>query len=334
MHLVAPQHVPLVVSTRGGMAEIVHYGSIAVAGENGALVASAGDPHGINFTRSVLKPLQVVPLLQDGGMARFGFGSHELAVMCGSHSGEALHVDTVAAILARAGASEVDLACGGQVPSYFAVTRTPAPPRRWGAMFHNCSGKHAGFLAYQRLHGQALRDYLDAAAPLHQRIRALLHDYAGGSEPVVGIDGCSAPNFAIPLFGIARLYRDLARGASAELAAAAFAMRRHPDLVSGTARGDLVLAQAGGGDWIAKVGADGVQAIGLVSRGAGLVIRIADGNARALMLATVSALDQLGVISAAQRAALGQYLRPRLRNSAGLEVGHMQAVFTLPRLFA
>ncbi len=98
-----PRHVPLVETTRGGTTECVHYGSIAVVDAHGKLVASAGDPDSLNFTRSALKPLQALPFVEDGGLAHYGFGSHELALMCASHSGEGMHVSVVQRILARVG---------------------------------------------------------------------------------------------------------------------------------------------------------------------------------------------------------------------------------------
>ena len=76
-----PRHVPLVETTRGGTTECVHYGSIAVTDASGRLVAASGDPDSLNFTRSALKPLQALPFLEDGGMERYGFTSHELALM-------------------------------------------------------------------------------------------------------------------------------------------------------------------------------------------------------------------------------------------------------------
>ena len=75
-----PRHVPLVETTRGGTTECVHYGSIAVVDAHGKLVASAGDPDSLNFTRSALKPLQALPFVEDRGLAHFGFGSHRVGI--------------------------------------------------------------------------------------------------------------------------------------------------------------------------------------------------------------------------------------------------------------
>lgn len=329
----APEHVPLVRTTRGGFAECVHLGSIAVVDASGRLVAGAGDAHGLNFTRSALKPLQALAFVADGGMAHFGFDSQMLALMCASHGGEAVHVQVVRRMLARIGAKESDLHCGCHPPSYYTHTSTcPPPGARFSPLHHNCSGKHAGFLAYCRMHGQPLARYLDLDSPLQQRVRAIVERFAGSRDLPMGMDGCSAPNYAMPLSALAHTFSRLAVGETPELAALAYAMKRHPDLVSGTRRGDLMLMRTGGGDWVSKVGADGVQAIGVRSRGIGIAIRIADGNRRAMHVATVAVLQQLGLIDAAAGTPLAPLDERVIRNYRGIAVGTVEPAFSLPRL--
>jgi len=327
-----PAHVPLVVTTRGGLVECVHFGSIAVVDTQGKLIAGAGDPTALNFTRSALKPLQALPFVEAGGMSRFGFSSQELALMCASHSGEQVHVNIARRMLARIGARETDLQCGCHPPSYFMAMDT-APPAgaRWSALNHNCSGKHSGFLAYCRMFGHRLKDYLDPDGPLQTRIRNVVQGFAGGDPVGTGIDGCSAPNFAMPLHRLAQAFGRMAVGETPELAALAFAMKRHPDLVSGTARTDLALMQAGKGDWVSKIGAEGVQALGVKSKGIGIAIRIADGNKRALQVATVNVLQQLGLLEDDKSSPLARHLRPTLRNYRGTAVGTVEPTFKLER---
>ena len=329
----APDHVPLIRTTRGGFPECVHVGSIAVVDADGRLVAGVGDAHGLNFTRSALKPLQALGFVQDGGMDRFGFDSQMLALMCASHGGEAMHVTVVQRMLDRIGARESDLRCGCHPPSYYTHTSTSAPPgARFNQLHHNCSGKHAGFLAYCRLHRQPLSNYLGLDSPLQQRVRANVERFAGERELPMGIDGCSAPNYAMPLSALAHTFCRLALGETPELAALAYAMTRHPDLVSGTARGDLMLMRHGGGDWVSKVGADGVQALGLRARGIGIAIRIADGNRRALHVATIAVLRQLGLIDSPAGTPLAPMDEHAIRNYRGIAVGAVEPMFSLPRL--
>jgi L-asparaginase II len=338
----APRHVPLAVTTRGTLPELVHYGSIAVVDERGHLVAGVGDAHGLNFTRSALKPLQALGFVEDGGAERFGFDSQQLALMCASHSGEAMHVATAQRMLDAIDAGEPDLQCGCHVPTYFATTGEEGARGGWNQLFHNCSGKHSGFLAYCRLHGQPLKTYLDPDSPLQQRVRASVQRFAGRKELPMGIDGCSAPNFALPLSGLAHAFGALARGDTPALATLRYAMARHPDLVSGTRRSDLALMQTGwqadssdpgrDGEWVAKIGADGVQAIGIRNRGIGIAVRVADGNKRALLAVTVELLRQLRLIDDPAATPLARYARPAVKNYRGTEVGRVETLFSLPRV--
>jgi L-asparaginase II len=313
--------------------ECVHYGSIAIVDPRGKLVAGVGDSAGINFTRSTLKPVQALPFVEDGGMTRYGFGSHELALLCSSHSGETVHVQLARAILERIGARPADLQCGNQVPRYFDVIGKPCPPDlRPSALFHNCSGKHSGFLAYCCLHRHRLERYLDPDSPLQVRIRNTVQALAGNDALVAGTDGCNAPNFALPLHRLAHIYCRIASDDDARLRALFYAMTRHPDLVSGTARTDLAIMQSGAGDWVSKIGADGMQAIGIRSQGLGIAVRMASGNTRATQVAAVEVLHQIGLLEEPSATALAASFRPRLRNARGIETGHFMPLFALPRL--
>jgi len=343
-----PAHVPLLATTRGVAAagasgadplaghdtiECLHYGSVVIVDAGGRVLAAAGDAEGVNFTRSTLKPLQALPFVEDGGLARFGFGSHELALLCASHNGETVHTRLAQSILDRVGARSTDLQCGMHPPRYFAATGQDCPPALAAtALHHNCSGKHSGFLAYCRLHHHGLANYLDPDAPLQQRIRNTVRRFAGDDPLVPGTDGCSAPNYALPLRRLAHIYARIATDDDAALRALFYAMTRHPDLVSGSARTDLALMQAGGGDWVSKIGADGLQAIGVRSQGLGIAIRIAGGDTAAVHVATVDVLHQIGLLEEPLRGPLARHFRPASHNARGIETGRFRPLFRLPRL--
>ncbi len=335
----APPHVPLALVTRGDATDSVHYGSVAVVDRDGRLLFAAGDPHYLTTTRSALKPLQALPFVARGGVERFGYNQAQVALLCASHSGEPRHVDAVAAMLERAGCAPDDLQCGVHPPLFYAV-REELPPAgvRFTPLQHNCSGKHSGMLAYCRLCGLPSASYLDFDHPLQQAIRAAVAHLTGVPEKalVAGIDGCSAPNYAVPLDRLAYAFARLATVADDERYGAApaklaAAMTAHPEMVSGEGRNDLTLMRAGGGDWVTKVGAEGVQAVGVRSKGWGIALKVVDGNARGLHPATVAVLDQLGLLDAARRAALEPWREPAIRNCRGLTTGCVQAAVALER---
>ena len=332
-----PAHVPLAVATRGGRDESWHYGAVAVADRDGRLLFAAGDAQQAVFSRSTLKPLQALPFVRDGGPDRFGFDAPQVALLCASHTGEPQHVAAVAGMLARAGNSADDLQCGTHVPGHFELHGAIPPPPPYPVLAHNCSGKHAGMLACCALHGWRKDDYLDLAHPLQQEIRHAVASYArvAPEAMAVGIDGCSAPNYALPLAALAGAFARLAcgdddggrwKGAPARLRDA---MAAHPTMVSGSGHSDEALMRAGGGDWVAKIGAEGVQALGVGSRGLGIAVKVADGSRRALGPAVVAVLDQLGLLDDARRAALAGLAHRTLRNYRGLDTGELRPAVEL-----
>ncbi|HEY8623521.1 MAG TPA: asparaginase, partial [Casimicrobiaceae bacterium] len=310
--LSASRHAPLASVSRGNATESVHYGSVAVVDAQGRLLFSAGDPEFLTTTRSALKPLQALPLVAGGGVESFGFSAPQVALLCASHSGEPRHVEAVADMLSRIGCLPEQLLCGVHPPLYYAAHDEPPPAgAKFSTLHHNCSGKHSGMLAYCRQWSLPLDDYVAFDHPLQQAIRTAVAHLTGVVEHdlVGGVDGCSAPNYAVPLSRLAYAYARLAGEredprygmAPAKLAQA---MRAHPEMVSGEKRNDLTLMRAGRGAWVTKVGAEGVQALGVRAKGWGVAIKVVDGNARGLHPATVAVLDQLGLLDDAQRAEL------------------------------
>ena len=329
--------VPLIELTRGGTRECLHFGAVAVVNRRQQLLAQAGDPHWLTFSRSTLKALQALPFMQAGGAAKFGFSNRQIAVLCASHNGEDSHVAQVQSMLDKTGLSYQALRCGCHVPGIFTQLETAPPPGLvYDERHNNCSGKHAGFLAYCVQHGLSLDDYLDPLHPLQQAIRRDVARAVGltPQDFRMGIDGCSAPNYAMPLNALAYGYARLASGAlddefGESFAALSEAMTAHPEMVSGQGRNDLAFMQAGRGDWVTKVGADGVQVVASKSRGEAFAIKIIDANKPALFATSVEVLEQLGWLDGAQREALRPWRAQTLVNARGLTVGERLPVFKL-----
>jgi L-asparaginase II len=205
-------HQPLFETTRGRIVESVHYGSIAVVDSNGKLIASYGDPNTVAFLRSSAKPFQALPFVEHGGVEHFGITPRELAIACASHEGSDMHVLTVEEMQKKIGIEESHLQCGVHLPSDVEAFKSlvrhdgqPTPNR------NNCSGKHTAMLAYAKMRGLPLENYLEIEHPIQQDILASFADLCRLTveEVELGTDGCSAPNFAVPLYnaalGMARL---------------------------------------------------------------------------------------------------------------------------------
>ncbi len=333
-----PHHVPITVAYRGGHPENIHHGSLAVVNAQGELLASVGDVDSPLFTRSSLKPFQAMPLVAQAA-ERYELSDADVALLCASHSGETMHVERAAALLAKIGAGESSLACGSHVPFFFSTNGvTPEPGARFNRLHHNCSGKHTGMLLLAHALGAPQAGYLDIGHAVQLAIASSVSHFSGVpvTRLVRGTDGCSAPNYALPLRSLAHAFArltldepDAVYGNAPRRIARA--MSEHPELVSGHGRNDLVLMRAGRGDWVSKVGADGVQVLASFSRGIAIAAKVSDGLLPPLMVAFVSTMEQLGWLDDQSRAALSSLIPPPLKNAAGIEVGEMRSVLKLQR---
>lgn len=328
--------------TRGGAIESCHLGVAVVVEPGGREIARAGDPAWPVVTRSSVKPFQALPLVVAGGLEAFGLDAADLALVCSSHSGTEEQAARAEAMLARAGLDRSALACGAHRPyDESTAAALDAAGRSPSALHNNCSGKHAGMLLGCRHAGLPLDGYTGFDHPWQLRIQAALAACCGlpaeAARPC-GIDGCSAPTFALPARALARGYAALAApeaaGLEREVAAAlgriAAAMGRHPGMVAGPGRFTSALIAATGGRVLGKEGAEGVY--GLAVRGPvalGAALKLADGGERARDTVVLELLSQLGALSAAEKSALAPFYRPRQRNHRGLEIGEIVAEIEL-----
>lgn len=307
--------VPLVYLTRGDQLESVHFGAAAVVDSHGRLLRSLGDAHLTTFLRSTAKPFQALPFIEAGGHTHFGFSHQEIALMCASHSGTDEHVRVLRGMQAKIGITEAALQCGVHEPMHkptaqaLCLRQEPLTPNR-----HNCSGKHTGMLAYAKMLGASLDTYLEPAHPVQQKILQTVAEMCvlPAEKIKLGTDGCSAPNFALPLYnaalGLARLCdpHDLPPRRQTACRTIVDAMSTHPDMVAGPDRFDTDLMRIAQGKLIAKGGAEGYQGIGIRagvlspdSPGLGIAIKISDGDpkSRARVIVALQLLKELGALT-------------------------------------
>jgi L-asparaginase II len=327
---------PLAEVLRGDSVESVHYGAVAVVDSSGKLLASAGNPHVVTYTRSSLKPFQAMPMVAAGGVDRYGFSLDELAVMCASHNGEDIHETAVRSILKKAGCSDSDLQCGSHVPYklksngvYISDTQDFSP------VFNNCSGKHSGMLAYSRMLDAPLEHYLEVDHPVQREIRKCVSHITDTPDENMSWarDGCSAPNYALPLSGLALAFARLTLASDdvyGDAPARIYeAMTSNPRMVSGKGRGDLAIMATGKGDWVSKVGGEAIKGIGIRSRGLGVAIKVGDGNTRSLVAVAADVLRQLDLLPDPSGTPLEPFARPEIKNHRDLVTGYIKPVVQL-----
>jgi L-asparaginase II len=355
---------PIFQLTRGDIVESVHFGAIAVMQADGKVVAWYADPGLVTYTRSSAKPLQALPFLESGGMPHFGLTLQEVALICASHSGTDEHLAVIRSIQAKTGVHESDLMCGTHIV-YDRKTaeamrqrgEEPTPNR------HNCSGKHTGMLAFTRMLGLQLDPgglaYIDPRHPVQTRILKTLAEMSDlrPEDIAIGIDGCSAPNFALPLKNTALAFARICQpdGLAEKRAEACRlitkAMLTYPDMIGGPDNFDTFLMHAAQGRVICKGGAEGFQAFGIMpgairpgSLALGVAFKVSDGDLKGHNFpagdprghvrpaVTLEILRQLGVFDAQDLEKLTEFGPEfNVENWRKLKVGKASPCFELEK---
>ncbi|MDD7970446.1 asparaginase [Roseinatronobacter alkalisoli] len=318
--------VPLIELWRGDLLESVHHGHAVVMHANGAIVESWGQADVLMYPRSSCKMVQALPLIESG--AGHALGSEQLALACASHQGAGLHVHGVSRWLSDLGLGEDDLRCGPQAAEDIAERdRLILAHERPCQLHNNCSGKHAGFLTLNR-HLGGSSEYVEADHPVQRAVRLAFEEVTGMPSPVYGIDGCSAPNFATSLQGLAlAMARFAGASDSGDARARAMvalrdAMMRHPELVAGETRACTELMRAMGGTAAVKTGAEAVFVAILPQSGLGIALKIVDGGVRAAEAAITALLVRHGALDG-NHPVVARYLGD-MRNRRDLIVGQIR----------
>ncbi|MBF9033024.1 asparaginase [Rhodobacterales bacterium HKCCE2091] len=292
----------LVTLTRGGFDESVHRGHAVVWRAGSGPVAVWGDADAVILPRSSCKMMQALPLVESGAADRAGLTTRHLALACASHNGAAIHTGLVDTWLADLGLAESDLRCGPQFPDDREARKDLTCSDRAADQRHNnCSGKHTGFLTLTRDLGGG-PEYVDPDHPVQRAVLSAFEEVTEQSSPGYGIDGCSAPNFATTMSGLARAmasYAAAGTGGSARedaMVRLREAMMAHPDLVAGEGRACTRLMRAAGGRAAVKTGAEGVFIGILPDRKLGIAVKISDGATRGAEAVIASLLVAAGVV--------------------------------------
>ncbi|WKN48049.1 asparaginase [Nocardioides sp. Arc9.136] len=284
-----PSPVVLAEVVRSGFVEGRHHGSVVALAADGGVEWSVGDVTSPVLPRSCNKPVQALAMVRNG----LDLPPDLLALACGSHSGEQLHVDGVRRILAVAGLGEDAL----QTPLDWPLDEeTKLAHAAAGGVkeqvLMNCSGKHAAMLLTCVVNGWDTATYLAPDHPLQRAVVSTFEELTGEPIEVFATDGCGAPLLSTSLTGLARAFRTLAVAADGPEERIADAIRRHPEMVSGTTRDerDLLVAVPGA---IGKMGAEALHAVALPD-GRAFALKIEDGADRARRVVMAEVLRRAG----------------------------------------
>ena len=269
---------------RGSKTESIHKIHAVISDKKGRVLMCAGNPEYKSFIRSALKPFQALPFVSSGAASKINNSSKSIALACGSHSGSSLHSREAFKIL-----WEYDID----------INNLKCPISKTSKLQHNCSGKHAAFLATCKKLNWPLTSYLKGDHPLQIEIFRIVSELLEIpiSEIIAERDDCGAPTLYLKLLEMSRLYSLLSSADNAELEQISRAMTTNPVMISDNNKFDTEIIKASHGQVIGKGGAEGIQCFSKVNEGIGLALKVEDGSKRAKHAASLHLLRQLEWIS-------------------------------------
>ena len=319
--------------TRGKKIESQHRVYAVVLDEDKKIILSIGDPDYITCIRSALKPFQASAAFVAGATEAAGFISEEKALMCASHNGEKIHVQTAINMVNKLGMDKSHYECGIHAPhDHTAREDVRKLKNSFTALHNNCSGKHAGMLSLAKKLGINSTGYTQINHPVQQTIFQQLTKLTGYQNFSYGIDGCSAPTPFLSLKTIAILFQKLGSNKYPDLIEAYEAMSKHPYMVGGKYRFDTDFISALNSRGICKAGGEAVRGIVLKTRKFGLIgiaLKIIDGNQRAIEVATMAILNHLDLLRKKEKEALFKYEIEKLYNHRKIHIGDIEAVINV-----
>lgn len=270
---------------RNGILECNHRGHIVCVDSRNNLKYAVGDENFLSFYRSSAKPISAISIAYYGLIEKFGFTKKEVALMCASHLGQDEHVETALSILEKIELKEEDLFMIPQFPIYepskLLILKGERNKRK---LYHNCSGKHLGFLSLCKFFNWDIKGYWEINHPLQREVIKFISLLSSVKQEDIklGIDGCGVPVFAVPMRNQALSFARLADPYVLDddklceaILKITDAMNDSPLMISGTGRICTVLN--GDKNIVAKGGARGVYTFGLKKEKLGFSLKSMEG---------------------------------------------------------
>ncbi|MCM3238578.1 asparaginase [Heyndrickxia oleronia] len=327
----------LIEETRAGLVENKHFGVICGINEMKKQIYQVGDSHQEVFFRSAAKPIQALPLFLTNIIEKYNITEEEAALFSASHRGESYHINALESLLNKLPVVEEDLFCPPSYPLNIEPReKMIGEGKAKRRLYHNCSGKHIGFVAVCRELGYPVANYWEQDHPLQQHIVQILSTLSEVpiSEIKVGIDGCGVPVFAIPLHSMALTYLKFAcpdliddTGLKDAVVKLTRTMNHQYNMIASEHFICSILLQDP--NIVAKGGAQGVYGFGLKNERIGFALKVINGSEEVWPNIVASILEQIDYKNKETIHKLRMLKPSSVKNDSGIEVGTIKETFTL-----
>ena len=319
---------------RGDLIESKHKAICLVKNISNKVILSTNNENHLIYPRSAIKIFQALPFINSKAHVLYNLSKENIAISCSSHSGESKHIHVLNEWINKTGINIHQLKCGIHNPldeeSSNALLLSGNVPTQ---LHNNCAGKHLGMITGCLANKMSTDKYLDFEHPYQKLIQKTLENFMELKiqNNCIGIDGCGAPQYAFPLDSIATSMINLIKEKEKTnkypnaINIILSAIKRFPLLIGGNNRFDSAIIKSTKGRIFCKGGAEGVLLFSDFEKKIGGVIKIIDGNSRAIPTIAMQIFIKFNLLSKTEVNALNHWVKQKLTNHAKKNIGKIIA---------
>ena len=318
---------------RGKEVESTHIVKVLVTNINGKNLLSTNNDNEYFFPRSSIKIFQAIPFAMSNAIKNYKLNNKHIALACASHKGEKFHIRELKKWILKINLERKNLQCGIHEPlDKKASEKIIYSRKEFNELHNNCAGKHLAMLTSCLVNNQSIKNYLDYDHIHQKNIRKIFNKFTETklSKKNFSLDGCSAPQYSFKIKSISKALNNLIRSYknkynyTKQVRTLVNSILENPEYIGGTSSFDTKVMKASNGKIFCKNGAEGVFLFIDIEKEISGVIKITDGNERAIPIAIISIFKKLKIMNKEELKNLEKKEKFDLQNHAGKKIGSIR----------
>ena len=320
---------------RGKVVESSHQVKALITNTKGKTLLSTNNDNDFFYPRSSIKIFQAIPFAMSNAIKNYRLSSKHIALACASHKGEKFHIRELEKWISKINLKTNNLQCGIHGPlDKKASEKIIYSRKKFNELHNNCAGKHLGMLTSCLVNNHSITNYLDYNHTHQRNIRKILNKFTETklSKKNFSLDGCSAPQYSFKIKYISKALNNLIKSYknnyhyTEQVRILVDSILENPEFIGGTASFDTKVIKASKGKIFCKSGAEGVFLFVDIQKEISGVIKITDGNERAIPIAIIKIFKKLKIMNTEELKNLEKKEKFELENHAGKKIGQISLI--------
>ena len=318
--------------TRGKLIESIHKAKCIIKNYNYETIFSTNNDEDLVYPRSAIKIFQAIPFIKSKAHKKYNLSQKQIAIACASHCGETEHIKVLYEWIEKIQIKRKILKCGVHNPlDLKSSNKLLLIGKKPNELHNNCAGKHLAMISGCLAKNLNINSYTLMEHPYQKNIRKYLEYFTEIKLNKIqkGIDGCSAPQYAFPLKNLSIALINLIKHYkeekiySNEIKILFESIAKYPHLTGSKNIYSSQLMLATNGKVFSKGGAEGVLLFVHKEKKIGGVIKVIDGNERALPSIANEIFKKLNILNKKELKILSKWTKEKIFNHAQINIGNI-----------